>query len=238
MNFSLIIPCFNEAKNIPLLIDKYRDFVKDKKNQLVLVNNGSTDNTRIIFKNLKKSNIKTHNIKKNIGYGYGLKRGIKVADGKVLIISHADLEVDPKDIIKSIKIYKKQNSKIKKKIFIKGHRVNKIKNSWTFMDIFFSYGLTIISSLIFRKNLYDIHAQPVLFNKEILRKFKYFPNDFSVDLIFYLYAKRLNYKIIRFPVNFDKKKRIHGIGSSGTFIRKFQSSLEQFVQCFVILFRL
>ena len=238
MNFSLIIPCFNEAKNIPLLIDKYRDFIKGKNNQLILVNNGSTDNTHTIFKNLKKKNIKTHNIKKNIGYGYGLKRGIKVADGKVLIFSHADLEVNPKDIIKSIKIYKKQNLNIKKKIFIKGHRVNKIKNYWTFMDIIFSYGLTIICSLIFRKKLYDIHAQPVLFNKEILKKIKYFPNDFSVDLVFYLYAKQLNYEIIRFPVNFNKKKRAHGIGNSGTIIKKFHTSLEQFVQCFVILFKL
>ena len=106
------------------------------------------------------------------------------------------------------------------------------------MDIIFSYGLTTICSLIFRKKLYDIHAQPVLFNKEILKKIKYFPNDFSVDLVFYLYAKQLNYEIIRFPVNFNKKKRVHGIGNSGTIIKKFHSSLEQFVQCFVILFKL
>ena len=58
MSFSLVIPCYNEAKNITILVDKYKKFLKNKNNELVFVNNGSTDNTDNIFKKLKK-NIKT-----------------------------------------------------------------------------------------------------------------------------------------------------------------------------------
>jgi len=50
MNFSLIIPCYNEARNIPILIKKYRDFLKHKNNELILVNNGSNDETDKILK--------------------------------------------------------------------------------------------------------------------------------------------------------------------------------------------
>ena len=54
MNFSLIIPCYNEARNIPILIKKYSKFLKSKKNELVLINNGSKDETDQVLKKIKK----------------------------------------------------------------------------------------------------------------------------------------------------------------------------------------
>jgi len=237
MYFSLIIPCFNEEKNIPLLINKYRNFLKKKQNELILVDNGSIDQTGKVLKKLKRINIKTCTVKKNKGYGNGLKKGIKFARGEVIIFSHADLEVDPKDIAKAIKIYQMQKPEIKKKIFIKANRVNKLKNSWTLSDIFFSYGLTFFTTLLFRRFLKDIHGQPVLFNKKILKNLSYFPDDFSVDLAFFLEAKKKNYNIIRFPVNFNKKNRKYGEGSSDNLIKKIKGSINQIFQSFIILFK-
>ena len=69
MNFSLIIPCYNEARYIPILIKKYSKFIKIKNNELILVNNGSNDETDKIFKKLKKNKkIKTYKVKKNMFY--------------------------------------------------------------------------------------------------------------------------------------------------------------------------
>ena len=84
MSFSLVIPCYNEEENITILVNKYRKFLKNKNNELVFVNNGSTDNTDNVFKKLKKKykNIKTCKIKKNIGFGYGLKKGLKMSKKK------------------------------------------------------------------------------------------------------------------------------------------------------------
>ena len=50
------------------------------------------------------------------------------AKGKVIIFSHADLEVDPKDITRAINIYNKQNIINNQKIFIKGNRINKFSS--------------------------------------------------------------------------------------------------------------
>ena len=55
MKFSLVIPCYNEEKNIPLLIRKYRKFLSDKKNELILVNNGSRDQTKKVIKKFLKN---------------------------------------------------------------------------------------------------------------------------------------------------------------------------------------
>ncbi len=240
MSFSLVIPCYNEANNLFILIKKYKKFLQDQSNELILVNNGSTDSTEEIFKKLKKKfkNIKTLKIKKNIGFGYGLKKGLFKTKKKFIIYSHADLEVDPNDIIKSINILKKENSNSIKKIFIKGNRINKLRNHWSLNDLIFSYGLTILSTLIFRKYLFDIHAQPVLFSRNLIKELKYYPDDFSIDLAIYLHAVKRNYKLIRFPVNFNKKKRKFGEGSSNNITKKLKASLAQLYYSFIILIKL
>ena len=105
-------------------------------------------------------------------------KGFRATRGKFLLYSHADLEVDPKDILKLIKLSKLEN-KNNEKIFIKGYRTNKLENNWSFTDIIFSYGLTLFSTILFRKLIYDIHAMPVLFNKNLLKSINYYPQDFQ-----------------------------------------------------------
>ena len=46
LNISLVVPCFNEEGNISRLVKKSKKILKNKNNQLILVNNGSTDNTK------------------------------------------------------------------------------------------------------------------------------------------------------------------------------------------------
>ncbi len=236
MKFSLVIPCYNEEKNIPLLIRKYRKFLSDKKNELILVNNGSIDQTKKVIRKISenKKNIIGVSIKNNNGFGHGLLKGFEATRGKYLLYSHADLEVDPKDILKLIKLSDLEN-KSNEKIFIKGHRTNKLKNNWSFLDIIFSYGLTIFSTILFRKLIYDIHAMPVLFNKTLLKCVKYYPKDFSIDLVFYLTAINKNYKIKRFSTSFNKNRRKFGQGSSNTIAKKIKGSIEQIISSIKIL---
>ena len=236
MEISLVIPCYNEEKNIPILIKRYNKFLNNKKNEIILVDNGSTDNTANVFKKLKKyKNIRTTKVKKNIGFGYGLKKGLFKAKGKSILYSHADMEIDPTDVLYSIKILQNKSIIDNKKYFIKGNRINKRKNYWSWNDIFFSWSLTAISTILFRRFLFDIHGQPVLFPKKMLKEIQYFPNDFSIDLAFYVHAKKNNYQIIRFPLNFNKKRRYFGSGSSSSTYKKIKASSEQLYQCVKIL---
>ena len=206
---------------------------------MILVNNGSRDNTDEIFKKIKKKykNIKTYKIKKNIGFGNGLKKGLYLSRKSHVIYSHADLEVDPDDIIRSIKIFLKKKYLSNTQVFIKGNRINKFKNHWSISDIFFSVGQTIFSTILFRKKLYDIHGQPVLFPRKLLREIKYFPNDFSIDLAIYLHAIKNNYEITRFPVNFNKKARIYGEGSSSNILKKIKGTYEQVFNSLIIFLK-
>ena len=86
IRLSIIIPCYNEAENIPKLIENLKlinnDFV-----EIILVDNGSIDGTKnIIDKNIvfKSPAVKSFRINKNIGYGHGIMSVVKLAKGDVI----------------------------------------------------------------------------------------------------------------------------------------------------------
>ena len=238
MNISIIIPCYNEEDNIDYLVQKSKKILKNKKNQLILVNNGSKDQTSLKIKENKKKyrNIKLLNIKKNIGFGDAIKKGINKCSNDIVGYTHADREVDINDITKGLKKLNKKDY-IKKIFFIKGKRINKFKNGWTLSDVILTFLMTIFYSLLFGKFLIDIHAQPVIFHKKFFKKQNFFPNDLTFDAAIYIKAKKNNLKIIRFPVIFNKKKKNFGIRSNDSFLKKIKNSLQQILGGFYLFFK-
>ena len=98
---SIVIPCYNEEKNINPLFEKIEELLDiDRNLEIIIVNNGSTDNTKknIINSNLaREGKIIIHEIKENIGYGYGIMSGVKISTGQFIGWCHADLQSEPKD---------------------------------------------------------------------------------------------------------------------------------------------
>ena len=133
MKFSLVIPCYNEGDNIPLLIKRLKDIFTFNDIEIILVNNGSTDNTQSIMENCVRdsSNIKVLNIKINKGYGYGILEGLKICKGKILGWTHADLQTDPADSLKALKLFDELETN---KLFVKGLRKGR-----SYSDQFFTF---------------------------------------------------------------------------------------------------
>ena len=203
-DLSIIIPCYNEEKNIPLILRRFKSLLKRMKNvELILVNNGSTDNSakvlRKVIPNYKFA--RTVLIRVNKGYGFGILSGLLTARGKYLCWTHADMQTDPGDPIKAYYIIKNERSP--EKVFVKGKRIGR-----PISDLVLTYAMSIFESILFGRILYDINAQPNLFHKSFMKIAKNPPKDFSLDLYFYYIAMKHNYKMRRFDVYF--KKRIHG----------------------------
>lgn len=209
---SIIIPCYNEEKNIHLIVEKLKDVLNKKEFELVLVDNGSADNTQQEIKKYSKihKNIRLVIVPQNIGYGWGILKGLESAKGEFLSWTHADLQTDPNDAIKALDIIKKQQNP--EKIYVKGNRKQR-----TLFNKFFEVGMSIFETMILRTYLYDINAQPSLFHKSFLNLIKNPPKDFSFDLYMYYIAKINKYQISRFPVLFPK--RIHGESTWNTGIK-------------------
>lgn len=211
-SFNLIIPCYNEESNIKTLFDEILYFLnKEKKNKqfkikVLLVENGSTDQTRNMIKQeykriLNPSNIQVIYINKNKGYGYGIAQGIKVSKSDFIGWTHSDLQTDLNDVNRSLSIINNFNIKNDDNVIIKGNRHGRsiFHNIITKMMTFVVFVFTL-------KYISDINAQPKIFPYKLSRKIlKNFPHDFNLDLYLLLLAKKSNYKIKYLNVSFKKR---------------------------------
>lgn len=96
---SIIIPVYNEKNTVKKLINKVDDVDIDK--QIIIVDDGSTDGSREIIKQLKTRSplIKKYH-RQNKGKGSAIQTGLKFAKGKYTVIQDADLEYYPSDLKK------------------------------------------------------------------------------------------------------------------------------------------
>ena len=203
MNFSLVIPCYNEQDTVQKILDTTKDIFIKNNIELILVNNGSSDNTHKKLKDIisKYTHVKYVNLKNNLGYGGGILEGLKVCKGEVIGWTHADLQTNPLDAILAFEKFK--NNKKNYKLYVKGNRQNR-----PFFDKFFTFGMSVFETILLRKILYDVNAQPTIFPKDFYKKWVNPPTDFSLDLYSYYFAIKNKYKIDRIKVNF--LKRIYG----------------------------
>jgi glycosyltransferase involved in cell wall biosynthesis len=99
MKISVIIPVYNEEKNIPQL---YEELVKAglREKEIIFVDDGSTDGSRAVIRELanKDKSVALISLNKNYGQTLALAAGIKLSTGPVIVTMDADLQNDPADI--------------------------------------------------------------------------------------------------------------------------------------------
>ena len=206
---SIVIPCYNEAENIPLLI-KSIDGNYKPDTEIILVDNGSTDDTpAVLLKELKavsNASIRFVRVENNIGYGHGIMAGVHEARGEIIAWTHADMQTDPGDVIAAYENY--INVERFEDSILKGKRIGRNP-----LDAFFTLGMSILSTLLLKVIITDVNAQPKVFHKSFLKKMNDAPDDFSLDLYLLYQAKINGYQILKYPVHFGK--RLHGEAKGG-----------------------
>lgn len=201
MKLSLVIPCYNEAANLPLLLERCKTLTAQPEVEVILVDNGSTDNSANVLATLLPSypGCRSVRVDQNQGYGYGILQGLHAASGEILAWTHADMQTDPHDAIRGLALFERHGPKI----FVKGRRHGR-----PLVDVLFTFGMSIFETLLLRTGLWDINAQPTMFHRDFFAEWKHPPHDFSLDLFAYYLARTKGLTVHRFPVRFGD--RAHG----------------------------
>lgn len=207
---SIVVPCFNEEKNISRLVERFVSVVEQIKGEqveLVLVNNGSQDNTsKEIDVAVDKHNfIKKVDVAKNQGYGYGILKGLEACQGEWLGWIHADLQLPPEAFLEFEKIIS-DNRENANGFYFKGRRKNR-----PLSDRFFTGCMGVFETIYLGVKLWDINAQPTLIHRDLYKIALNPPHDFSLDLYFYYLSKKNKCKEIRIPV--VQQDRVEGVSS-------------------------
>ena len=208
---TIIIPVFNEKNYINEIINRIKKNISFAK-QIIIIDDCSSDGTRKIIKKIKNiDKIIFH--KRNLGKGAAIKSAIPYIKGSIVAIQDADLEYNPADLNKLIKIMISNNSRV-----IYGSRVlnKKRYNSDMFISNLTTLGnhvLTIISNFLNNQELTDAHTCYKIFKSDIFMKLKIQENDFAFCPEVTTKISLLDEKIKEVPISFkgrtvDEGKKI------------------------------
>lgn len=225
---SIILPCYNESKGIVQILESFKLHGKNKNYELILVDNGSTDDTsRIISDNIGYyPYARCVKVKNNIGYGHGIVTGLREATGEYISWSHADLQTDPSDVFRAYTVLLEQSNP--QKTLVKG-----IRRGRFILDRIITRGMSIVALLILGKWVNEINAQPKVFHRSLLVHCKNPPDDFNLDAYFIFKGIWSGWGLVGIDVDFPP--RVYGVSKWASSWRSKISHILQSIKYMALL---
>lgn len=201
-SLSVIVPIYNEEKNLPDFLSDAVKYCQDKGYKLVLINDASIDRTADILSEYQNSpNINIINYKVNKGYGASIKAAINNSDTDYCITIDADGQHDIKDIGNLYnKILEKDAD------MIVGSRKGKKANS-----IIRNIGKFLIrntAKLLMPLKIYDINSGMKIYTTDTAKKYLHlYPDTMAFSDIICLVFVHNRYLVLEEPINIKKREK-------------------------------
>jgi len=214
--FSILIPVHNEAKRIRHNLIEVKATLDDLgcNYEIVAIDDGSSDNSYQILKELKKEipQLTIGSNSQNFGKGRALKKAFKYASGGLIVWLDADLDLHPFQIKTLYDIMELNDADIV--IGSKMHPNSKVNYPLTRKII--SFGYYCIIRILFDLPCHDTQTGLKLFRRKVIEEV--FPRilvkQFAFDLEVLVNAHHLGFKLAEAPIILENKRDYGRIGVS------------------------
>ena len=205
MKFSIVIPVYNESKNLPLLISQIYKVLKNHTFELIIIDDNSSDGTFEVLNKIKKKNFRFFIRKKKRDLSRSCVLGFNKSKYKNILVMDGDLQHQPKDIKKLLRIFQ-----LKKAHIVIGSRelFTRKKHNLSFMRLSASRILIFIVNILLGNKTSDPMSGFFIFKKEIFitNKYKLFNKGYKI-LMDLIYLDKKYQKIYDVKINFANRKK-------------------------------
>lgn len=205
MNLSVIIPVYNEEKNVQEIIKRVQATKLAK--EIIVVDDGSQDGTRDILKKLdgkKKVRVILH--EKNRGKGAAVVTGMNSATGDIILIQDADLEYDPRDYPVLLQPIDEDLADVVygSRFLGAAHRVT------MFWHQVANKMLTFMTNILYDSILTDMETGYKVFRREVIEGLTIRSRRFNFEPEFTAKILKRKYRIFEVPITFNPRDYADG----------------------------
>lgn len=206
--FSIIVPVYNEDETILTVLQKLNNLKKFYQNiQIIVINDGSKDNSLEILENNKSFFDILINNPTNRGKGNAVKKGLEVADGDYITFQDADSEYDPSDFKKFLNLINMVEpdliigSRFNYADYSRSHYIlNKIGNKF----------LTFLFNIIYNTTFTDIYSCYACFKKNLLNNETLKTDGFEQHAEILCRVVKNGKKFYEVPINYNGRSHNDG----------------------------
>jgi len=205
MKLSVIIPVYNEFESIETILKRVQD--TKMADEIVVVDDGSTDGTRDKLKNLDgKKRVRVILHEQNQGKGAAVRTGMSAAEGDVLLIQDADLEYDPRDYPELLKPINEGLADVVygSRFLGRAHRVT------MFWHMIANKSLTLMTNILYDTILTDMETGYKVFKRKVIEGMTIKANSFDFEPEFTAKILKQKYRIFEVPITFNPRDYTQG----------------------------
>lgn len=198
---SIIIPTYNEAKTIESVLTRvFKEQMAGWQKEVIVVDDGSTDDTRFILDKWKKK-VRVIVLPSNQGKGAAVTRGLAAATGDVLIIQDADLEYSPSDYPQLVTPFDNERVNV-----VYGSRFLGAHLSTMFVYALGNKFVTLVTNILYNTTLTDMETGYKAFRKEAVKHLDIRARRFDFEPEVTAKLLRSGHQIYEVPITYYGRK--------------------------------
>ena len=205
---SVIVPVYNERNTVAEIVRQMRAVELPLEREVVIVDDGSTDGTGDILKQLADSTVRVVVHRANQGKGAAVRTGLAQVTGDLVLIQDADLEYDPEDWPKLLAPVLKGRAQVVYGSRFTGERRNMLFLHWVGNRL-----LSLCTNILYNTTLSDMETCYKLFDRDVIQHIALHAQRFDFEPEVTAKVLRQGIRIYEVPISysgreFDEGKKI------------------------------